>query len=110
MSLYGVTVRWSLHAARNEVAQELRAYVAEMVAAGPARKSEALQTLWTLREGASFGITHIFRSEPARAECVRRIRAQGSPVNLILGHSADAIEEFDVVAIAAGGAERRQRG
>lgn len=100
MTLYGVTVRWSLHATPNGVAEQLRAHVT-LAAAAPGGLPGLHQTLWTLREGGSFGVTYIFRSEPARAESVRRIRAQGSPVATILGHSADAIEEFDILAIAS---------
>ena len=99
MTLYGVTLRWSLHATPNGVSEQLRAYVAGTAAAGGL--PDLHQTLWTLREGGFFGITYVFRSEQSRAESVRRMRAQGSEVNRILGHSADAIEEFDVLAVAS---------
>lgn len=102
MSLYGVTVRWSLHATMNGVSEQLRAHVAEIAADGSPELPDVEQTLWTLREGGSFGVTYVFRSEASRAESVRRIRAEGSPITTILGHSADAIEEFDVLAIHRG--------
>jgi hypothetical protein len=102
MTLYGVTVRWSLHATTGGVAERLRAYVSG-ASAGPDELPNLHQTLWTLREGGSFGVTYFFRSESDRAASVRRIRAGGSPITAILGHSADAIEEFDVLAIASGG-------
>lgn len=102
MSLYGVTVRWSLHATPNGVADQLRAHVEQAAGAGADDLADLHQTLWTLREGGSFGVTYIFRSMGARVDAVRRIRAQGSPVATILGRSADAIEEFDILAIAPG--------
>ena len=74
----------------------------QLVADGSPQLPDVEQTLWTLHEGGSFGVTYVFRSEASRAESVRRIRAEGSPIATILGHSADAIEEFDVLAISRG--------
>jgi hypothetical protein len=103
MSLYGVTFRWSLHAVASGVAGELRSYVARVSQVAQSARDEPPglhQTLWTLREGGSFGETSVWRSEQARANFMQLRRAQASPVSAILGHSPDAIEEFDVLAIA----------
>lgn len=103
MSLYGLTVRWSLHATTSGVSEQLRDYVAQVVSDDEPGLPDVEQTLWTLREGGSFGVTYVFRSAAGRAESVRRIRAEGSPITTILGHSADALEEFEVLAIGRGG-------
>ncbi len=103
MSRYGLTVRWSLHGTTSGVSEQLRDHVARAVTANEAELPDVEETLWTLREGGSFGVTHVFRSAAARAEAVRRIRSQGSPITTILGHSADALEEFEVLAIVRSG-------
>lgn len=101
--MYGLTVRWSLHATTTDVAQRLRDYVRAQSYPRVSGMPGLHQTIWTLREGGSFGATYVWETEEARARFVARMRAEGTPVSRLIGHSADAFEEFEVVAIAEGG-------
>ena len=102
MTLYGVTVRWSLHAMPGDVAEQLRQHVSDIARAEPPPDPELYQVMWTMRLGGSFGATSVWTSATARAAFVERLRAQGSPVARLLGHRADTVEEFEVVAVVPG--------
>jgi len=101
--MYGLTVRWSLHAITTDVGPRLRDYVRRTSYDRVSGIPGLHQTIWTLREGGSFGVTYVWETPEARAAFVERLRSVGTPVNGILGHSPDAFEEFEVVAIVEGG-------
>ncbi len=100
--MFGLTVRWSLMGAPAGAAQRLRAYVRDESLARFTGMPGLHQKIWTLREGGSFSGTYIWASEQARREFVERFRANPSAVTDIIGQSPDAMEEFEVVAVAEG--------
>ncbi len=101
--MYGLTIRWSLHGQTTELAERLRDYVRNRSHGRFTGLPDLHQTIWTLREGGSFGATYVWATEAARAAFLAEFRRSGTPVTEIIGHRPDAVEEFEVVAIAEGG-------
>ena len=99
--MYGLTIRWSLHAATTDLAQRLRDYAAEEGAGRLAGRPGLVQVIWTLREGGSFGATTVWSSDSARQAFLAEFRSAGSPVTRLLGHRPDAVEEFEVIDVAS---------
>ncbi len=101
---YGLTVRWSLHDAPAEVAQELRSYVVgtslERFEGMPGLRYK----VWRMIEGEWFEGTYVWATAAARDafEANFRAAADDSPGSMIIGGSPQLIEPFEVVAVAAG--------
>lgn len=100
----GLSVRWPLAGADEDVAQQLRDYVAE----SSFPRFTGMQGLrfktWRLREGEWFEGTYVFLTDEARAEFEASFRtgAATSPVSELVGSPPDLIEPFEVVAVAEG--------
>lgn len=100
-------MRWQLHGTPTDLGQRLREHVRSHSQGRFSGMPGLHQTIWTLREGGSFGATYVWATEAARAGFVERLRSGGTQVSGIIGHGPDAFEEFEVVAIAEGGSGMR---
>ena len=100
----GLTVRWSLEDAGDEVEQELRAYVAE----GSHARFTDMRGLhfktWRMRSGLWFEGCYVFADDEERSEFQREFAqgAEESPGSKIIGSAPILIEECDIVAVAEG--------
>ena len=100
----GLTVRWSLEDAPDEVVDELRTYVADSSHARFTDMRGLHFKTWRLRPGQWFEGVYVFASDDDRSE-FQRTFAQGaeeSPGSKIIGSAPILIEECDVVAVAEG--------
>ncbi len=104
--MHGLSVRWSLASAPPGVAADLREYVA-------GRSLERFTGLaglrfktWRMREGEWFEGTYVFETAEARDGFLESFRATAttSPGSEIIGTPPVAMEPFEVVAVAEGGA------
>jgi hypothetical protein len=102
--MYGLSVRWSLVDAADDVATRLRTYVCEQSLA----RFSALEGLrfktWRMVEGEWFEGTYVWAGAGARDgfEASFRQEAADSPGSLIIGSAPVLIEPFEVVAVAEG--------
>jgi hypothetical protein len=100
----GLTVRWSLADAPDEVADQLAAYVEESSHARFTDKPGLRFKTWRIRPGQWFEGCYVFETDEAR-EDFQRSFSQGaaeSPGSQIIGSAPILIEECEVVAIAEG--------
>jgi hypothetical protein len=100
----GLTVRWSLADAPDEVADQLAAYVEESSHARFTDKPGLRFKTWRIRPGQWFEGCYVFETDEAR-EDFQRTFSQGaaeSPGSQIIGSAPILIEECEVVAIAEG--------
>jgi len=109
MTMYGLTVRWSLEAAGPEVAQELRDFVRDRSLDRFAGMAGLRFKTWRMVEGKWFEGTYVWESAAARdafAEADRPAQAavDGSPGTRIIGSPPVVHEAFEVVGVAEGGA------
>lgn len=107
---YGLTVRWSLTAAPQDVARDLREYVVGTSLARFMFLDGLAFKTWRMREGEWFEGTYVFDSARERDEFRDDFAAgaASSPGSAIIGSSPIAIEDFEVVAIAEGPAKFRR--
>jgi hypothetical protein len=100
----GLTVRWSLADAPDDVADQLAAYVEESSHARFTDKPGLRFKTWRIRPGQWFEGCYVFETDEAR-EDFQRTFSQGaaeSPGSQIIGSAPILIEECEVVAIAEG--------
>ncbi len=101
----GLTVRWSLTDAPDDVAEQLAAYVEESSHARFTDKPGLRFKTWRIKPGQWFEGCYVFATDEARAD-FQRTFSQGaaeSPGSQIVGSPPILIEECEVVAIAEGG-------
>jgi hypothetical protein len=102
--MYGLSVRWSLAAAPDGVAGELREYVSGTSLARFTGMEGLRFKTWRMRAGEWFEGTYVFGTAAARDSFAASFRetASTSPGTKIIGSDPVAIEPFEVVAIAEG--------
>lgn len=109
MTMYGLTVRWSLTDAGPDVAQELRNFVRDRSLERFTGMEGLRFKTWRMVEGEWFEGTYVWESAAARdafAEADRPAQAAvpGSPGTRIIGSPPVLHEAFEVVGVAEGGA------
>lgn len=109
MTMYGLTVRWSLEAAGPEVAQELRDFVRDRSLDRFAGMDGLRFKTWRMVEGKWFEGTYVWESAAARdafAEADRPAQEAvgGSPGTRIIGSPPVVHQAFEVVGVAEGAA------
>ena len=100
----GLTVRWSLEDASDDVAEQLATYVEESSHARFTDAPGLRFKTWRIRPGQWFEGCYVFETADAR-EDFQRTFSQGaaeSPGSQIIGSAPILIEECEVVAIAEG--------
>ncbi|QZY28461.1 hypothetical protein [Nocardioides coralli] len=100
----GLTVRWSLVDAPDDVAEELATYVEESSHARFTGMKGLRFKTWRMRRGQWFEGCYVFATDEDRAEFQRTFSqgAADAPGSQIIGSPPVLIEECDVVAIAEG--------
>jgi hypothetical protein len=101
----GLTVRWSLTDAPEEVAETLAAYVADTSHARFTGKPGLRFKTWRMRDGEWFEGCYVFASDEERAAFQEEFVAVAaeSPGSQIIGSAPVLIEPCDIVAVAEGG-------
>jgi hypothetical protein len=104
--MYGLSVRWSLAQAAPQAAQELREYVRTTSLARFTGRSGLQMKTWRMVPGEWFEGTYVFATADDRAAFLAEFwpTAGESPGSLIIGSSPASYEQFEVVAVAEGGA------
>ncbi len=100
----GLTVRWSLEDAPDDVAERLAAYVEESSHARFTDQPGLRFKTWRIRPGQWFEGCYVFATDEERSD-FQRTFSQGaaeSPGSQIVGSAPILIEECEVVAIAEG--------
>ena len=104
--MYGLSVRWSLAGVGDDVAGQLREYVA-----GPSlERFTGMAGLrfktWRMRPGEWFEGTYVWDTRQARDDfrATFTATAADSPGSRLVGAAPVLIEGFEVVAVAEGGA------
>ena len=100
----GLTVRWSLEDAPDDVAEQLAAYVEESSHARFTDSPGLRFKTWRIKPGQWFEGCYVFETDEARAD-FQRTFSQGaaeSPGSQIIGSAPILIEECEIVAIAEG--------
>ena len=107
---YGLTVRWSLQDAPEEVADRLREYVVGTSIARFMFLDGLAFKVWRMREGEWFEGTYVFDSEQDRKVFRADFEADAgeSPGSRIVGSAPVVIEDWEVVAIVEGPAGFRR--
>jgi hypothetical protein len=102
----GLSVRWSLTDAPAEVAEELRQYVCGTSLARFTGRPGLHMKTWRMVPGEWFEGTYVFATAQERDEFLAEFSAVAaeSPGSQIIGSAPIAMEPFEVVAIAEGGA------
>ncbi len=100
----GLTVRWSLAGAAEDVAESLAAYVADTSFARFTGMTGLQFKTWRMVPVDWFEGCYVFASDEARAEFQETFTAGAaeSPVSVIVGSAPVLIEACDIVAIAEG--------
>jgi len=100
----GLTVRWSLEGAPDDVVEQLAAYVEDTSHARFTDMPGLRFKTWRVRPGQCFEGCYVFASDAARADFQRSFSqgAAASPGSQIVGSPPVLIEECEVVAIAEG--------
>jgi hypothetical protein len=109
MSMYGLTVRWSLAHAGPEVAQQLRDFVRDRSLERFTGMDGLRFKTWRMLEGEWFEGTYVWETAAARdafADADRRAQSAdgGSPGTRIIGSPPVVHESFEVVGVAEGAA------
>lgn len=107
---YGLSVRWSLVEADEDVAARLREYVVGTSMATFMFLDGLAFKTWRMREGEWFEGTYVFGEASDRdsfAASFAEVAAQ-SPGSELIGSPPQFIEPFEVVAIAEGPAHFRR--
>lgn len=102
--MLGLTVRWSLVGAADDVEDRLAAYVAETSHARFTGMAGLRFKTWRMVRGEWFEGCYVFATDEAREEFQRTFTAgaDDSPGSQIIGSSPILIEACDIVAIAEG--------
>lgn len=100
----GLTVRWSLENAPEDVLDTLTAYVEESSHARFTNMTGLRFKTWRVRPGQWFEGCYVFASEDDRSEFQRSFSqgAAEAPASTIIGSPPILIEECEIVAIAEG--------
>ncbi len=100
----GLTVRWSLADAPEDVVEQLTAYVADSSHARFTGRPGLHFKTWRLRPGEWFEGCYVFASDQERADFQREFvrTAAESPGSAIIGSAPVLIEECEIVAVAEG--------
>jgi len=100
----GLTVRWSLEDAPDDVAEQLAAYVEESSHARFTDQPGLRFKTWRIRPGQWFEGCYVFATDEERSDFQRTFSqsAAESPGSQIVGSAPILIEECEVVAIAEG--------
>jgi hypothetical protein len=100
----GLAVRWSLAGAADDLAEQLRDYVAAGSHARFTGMAGLRFKVWRMRPGEWFEGCYVFATEEARAafEEVFRRDADDSPVSRLVGSGPVVVEPYEVVAVAEG--------
>lgn len=100
----GLTVRWSLEEAPDDVADQLADYVADSSHARFTGMEGLHFKTWRIKPGQWFEGCYVFESGDARAD-FQRTFAQGAaeaPGSKIIGSAPVLIEECEIVSVAEG--------
>jgi len=102
--VYGLTIHWSLLGTPEGTAERLRAYVQaeslERFTGMPGLHTK----LWQIVDRGFFAGLYVWESAEARTAFLEQFRAQPSKVSQLVGHDPDVVREWDLVAVAEGGA------
>ena len=100
----GLTVRWSLEDAPDDVAEQLAAYVEDSSHARFTDQPGLRFKTWRIRPGQWFEGCYVFATDEERSDFQRTFSrgAAESPGSQIVGSAPILIEECEVVAIAEG--------
>jgi hypothetical protein len=101
--MFGLTTRWSLEGTGTQVSDSLRDYVRDESQPRFTGRPGLVEKIWTMKPGSFFAGTYLWATEEARREFVASLATVPSKVTEIVGHGPDAVEEFEVVAVAEGG-------
>ena len=103
--MYGLSVRWSLAAAPEGVAGELREYVSGQSLERFTGMAGLRFKTWRMRPGEWFEGTYVFATAQARDDFLASFSetAATSPGSRIIGSAPELMEPFEVVAVAEGG-------
>lgn len=104
MTLAGLTVRWSLAEAPDDVEQALADYVAGTSHARFSVMAGLRYKTWRMRRGEWFEGCYVFADAAARAAFQANFTevADESPGSRIIGSPPVLIEECEIVAVAEG--------
>ena len=102
--MHGLTIRWSLQGAAADTADVLRAYVREESLPRFDGMPGLHTKLWQVADGDFFAGVYVWESAGARSAFLDRFRAAPSRVTQIVGADPDLVQEWDLVAVAEGGA------
>ncbi len=100
----GLTVRWSLAEASEDVLDRLAAYVEETSHARFTGMSGLCFKTWRARRGEWFEGSYVFATDQARADFQAAFTAEAAtaPGSMIVGSAPVLVEACEVVAIAEG--------
>lgn len=100
----GLSIRWSLADAPEDVAEQLASYIETTSHARFTGMGGLHFKTWRMREGEWFEGTYVFASDQARAEFQATFTAGAAdaPGSRIIGSPPILIEEWHVVAVAEG--------
>jgi len=104
--MYGLTVRWSMREAPADTAERLREYVVGTSLERFTGMEGLRFKTWRLRAGEWFEGTYVFATAHARDAFEETFRGQAAtaPGTQMIGSPPVAVEHFEVVAVAEGGA------
>ena len=102
--MYGLTVRWSLLGCPEGTDRALRDYVATQSQPRFTGMAGLHQKIWQMAPGGFFAGVYVWETREARQAFLDWFRANPSPVSQLVGHDPDALQEWDVVGVAHGGA------
>jgi hypothetical protein len=105
MSMYGLSVRWSLESAPDGITQQLREYVVGPSLARFTGLAGLRFKTWRMVPGEWFEGTYVFGSAAAREGFAASFTeaAPTAPVTSMIGSPPLFITPFEVVAVAEGG-------
>lgn len=101
--MHGLTIRWSLLGAAPGTADRLRDYVRDESVPRFAAMPELHSKVWQLVDAGFFAGTYVWRTEAARQAFLEGFRADPSRVSQIVGDDPESVQEWEVVAMVAGG-------
>jgi len=102
--VHGLTIQWSLTDTPEGTADLLREYVQQESLARFTGMAGLHTKYWQVVDNGFFAGLYVWESAQARAAFLEQFRAQPSRVSQIVGHDPDVVREWDLVAVAEGGA------
>ncbi len=104
--MHGLTVRWSLTDAPDDIDQALRDYVENTSHAGFTGRAGLAFKTWRMRAGEWFEGCYVFDTAEARERFQEEFAAHAadSPGSKLVGSAPVLIEPCEVVAVAEGAA------